>query len=90
MPPRCGIVNLEIDLLSESELVPAIVLRITQEIERRALYRVGLYRMSGSSVRVEKLLKSFESGPHLIDLSEVSINDLTSVLKVFLREVCLT
>ena len=87
LPPRASILNLDLESLSAEEKVPILVLKCTQEIEKRSITRPGLYRMTGVASRVEKLLKSFESGPHLIDLTDVSANDLTSVLKVFLREV---
>nr|XP_046912865.1 rho GTPase-activating protein 29-like isoform X1 [Dermatophagoides farinae] len=87
LPPRSSILNMELDSLSSDEMVPLLVQKCTMEIERRAITRPGIYRMTGVASRVEKLLKSFESGPHLIDLTDVSANDLTSVLKVFLREL---
>ncbi|OTF79667.1 Rho GTPase activating protein-like protein [Euroglyphus maynei] len=86
LPSRSSILNMELDQLSTDEMVPLLVQKCTMEIERRAITRPGIYRMTGVASRVEKLLKSFESGPHLIDLTDVSANDLTSVLKVFLRE----
>lgn len=86
LPPRASILNVD---LNEIDIVPPILIeKCTMEIERRYIGRNGIYRMSGVASRVEKLLKSFESGPHLIDLSDVSGNDLASVLKVFLRQVC--
>ena len=87
LPPRSSILNLDLESLSADEKVPLLVIKCTTEIERRSITRPGIYRMTGVASRVEKLLKSFESGPHLIDLIDVSANDLTSVLKVFLREV---
>ncbi|XP_017489619.1 PREDICTED: minor histocompatibility protein HA-1-like, partial [Rhagoletis zephyria] len=85
--PKCSILNKDIESLPEDEMVPILVRKCTEEIERRSLKRPGIYRMSGVATRVEKLLKSFESGPHLIDLIDVSTNDITSVLKIFLREL---
>ncbi len=85
LPAKSNIINL--NLANIEEEVPVLVVKCTTEIERRSCLRPGIYRMAGVSSRVEKILKSFESGPHLIDVSDVSPNDLTSVLKVFLREV---
>lgn len=90
LPPRCGILNIDLESLPNEEKVPVLVIKCTNEIERRSITRPGIYRMAGVVSRVEKLLKSFESGPHLIDLSDVNANDLTSVLKIYLREVCNT
>lgn len=47
----------------------------------------GIYRVSGSRVRVERLCQAFENGRALVDLSGNSPHDVTSVLKRFLQEV---
>ncbi|NWR63172.1 GMIP protein, partial [Bucorvus abyssinicus] len=47
----------------------------------------GIYRISGSKARVEKLCQAFESGGSLVDLSEHSPHDITGVLKHFLKEL---
>lgn len=87
LPPKSSVFNLELDSLPIDEMVPLLIIKCINEIERRSMNRPGIYRMTGVASRVEKLLKSFESGPHLIDLSDVNVNDLTSVVKIFLREV---
>ncbi|KPM10036.1 Rho GTPase activating protein-like protein [Sarcoptes scabiei] len=87
LPPKSSVFNLELDSLPIDEMVPLLIIKCINEIERRSMNRPGIYRMTGVASRVEKLLKSFESGPHLIDLSDVNVNDLTSVVKIFLREL---
>uniref|UniRef100_A0A4W3H344 Phorbol-ester/DAG-type domain-containing protein n=1 Tax=Callorhinchus milii TaxID=7868 RepID=A0A4W3H344_CALMI len=52
--------------------IPFIIRKCTAEIESRALGLQGIYRVSGSKVRVSKLCQSFESGRELIDMSENS------------------
>lgn len=47
----------------------------------------GIYRVSGSRVRVERLCQAFENGRALVELSGNSPHDVTSVLKRFLQEV---
>lgn len=47
----------------------------------------GIYRISGSKARVEKLCQAFENGRSLVELSEHSPHDITGVLKHFLKEV---
>lgn len=47
----------------------------------------GIYRVSGSRVRVERLCQAFENGRALVDLSGNSPHDISSVLKRFLQEV---
>ena len=87
LPPKSEVINLDLSKIRDE--VPVLLVKCTLEIERRSCMTPGIYRMTGVSSRVQKILKSFESGPHLIDVSDVSPNDLCSVLKVFLREVCL-
>ncbi|NXI53276.1 GMIP protein, partial [Chloroceryle aenea] len=69
------------------EEVPFVVLRCTAEIEARALGVQGIYRISGSKARVEKLCQAFENGRSLVELSEHSPHDITGVLKHFLKEL---
>ncbi|NXA15071.1 GMIP protein, partial [Sapayoa aenigma] len=69
------------------EEIPFLVLRCTAEIESRALGVQGIYRISGSKSRVEKLCQAFESGRSLVELSEHSPHDITGVLKHFLKEL---
>ncbi|NXH17064.1 GMIP protein, partial [Bucco capensis] len=69
------------------EEVPFVVLKCTSEIEARALQVQGIYRISGSKARVEKLCQALENGRSLVDLSEHSPHDITGVLKHFLKEL---
>ncbi|NXG20068.1 GMIP protein, partial [Grallaria varia] len=69
------------------EEIPFLVLRCTAEIESRALGVQGIYRISGSKARVEKLCQALENGRDLVDLSEHSPHDVTGVLKHFLKEL---
>lgn len=47
----------------------------------------GIYRVSGSRVRVERLCQAFENGRALVELSGNSPHDVSSVLKRFLQEL---
>ncbi|NWU94330.1 GMIP protein, partial [Upupa epops] len=69
------------------EEVPFVVLKCTSEIESRALAVQGIYRISGSKARVEKLCQALENGGSLVELSEHSPHDITGVLKHFLKEL---
>ena len=69
------------------EEVPFVITRCTAEIEQRALGVQGIYRVSGSRVRVERLCQAFENGRALVDLSGNSPHDISSVLKRFLQEL---
>nr|XP_060619848.1 GEM-interacting protein isoform X2 [Anolis sagrei ordinatus] len=70
-----------------SEEVPFIVVKCTSEIEARALGVQGIYRISGSKARVERLCQAFENGRGLVELSDHSPHDITGVLKHFLKEL---
>ncbi|XP_064137106.1 GEM-interacting protein isoform X2 [Loxodonta africana] len=69
------------------EEVPFLVTRCTAEIEHRALGVQGIYRVSGSRVRVERLCQAFENGRALVELSGNSPHDVSGVLKRFLQEL---
>ncbi|XP_013003004.2 GEM-interacting protein isoform X3 [Cavia porcellus] len=69
------------------EEVPFVVTRCTAEIELRALGVQGIYRVSGSRIRVERLCQAFENGRALVELSGNSPHDVTGVLKRFLQEL---
>ncbi|XP_074117155.1 GEM-interacting protein isoform X4 [Sminthopsis crassicaudata] len=69
------------------EEVPFLVIKCTAEIEHRALSIQGIYRISGSRVRMERLCQAFENGWSLVELSGNSPHDVTGVLKHFLKEL---
>lgn len=47
----------------------------------------GVYRVSGSKPRIQKLCQAFETQKEKVDLSDHSPNDITSILKHFFKEV---
>lgn len=49
----------------------------------------GIYRVNGVKTRVEKLCQAFENGKELVELSQASPHDISNVLKLYLRQVCL-
>ncbi|XP_020496591.2 GEM-interacting protein [Labrus bergylta] len=67
--------------------VPFVVLRCTSEIESRALSVQGVYRVSGSKPRIQKLCQAFEIQKDQVDLSDLSPHDITSILKHFFKEL---
>ncbi|XP_066564153.1 GEM-interacting protein isoform X2 [Amia ocellicauda] len=69
------------------EEVPFVVRRCTAEIESRALGVQGVYRVSGSKPRIQKLCQAFETQPDEVDLSDHSPHDITSLLKHFFKEL---
>ncbi|XP_029015737.1 GEM-interacting protein isoform X2 [Betta splendens] len=67
--------------------VPFVVLLCTSEIESRALSVQGVYRISGSKPRIQKLCQAFEVQKEQVDLSDHSPHDITSILKHFFKEL---
>ncbi|XP_068606368.1 GEM-interacting protein [Brachionichthys hirsutus] len=67
--------------------VPFVVRSCTSEIERRALSVQGVYRVSGSKTRIQKLCQAFETQKEQVDLSDLSPHDITSILKHFFKEL---
>lgn len=47
----------------------------------------GVYRVSGSKPRIQKLCQAFETQKRQVDLSDHSPHDITSILKHFFKEV---
>ncbi|XP_041813806.1 GEM-interacting protein [Chelmon rostratus] len=67
--------------------VPFVVLQCTSEIESRALSVQGVYRVSGSKPRIQRLCQAFETQKEQVDLSDLSPHDITSLLKHFFKEL---
>ncbi|XP_035715111.1 rho GTPase-activating protein 100F isoform X3 [Folsomia candida] len=70
--------------------VPLIVQRCIEEIERRGLDIIGLYRLCGSATKKQALREAFERSPRSVDLSAENVPDInviTGVLKDYLREL---
>uniref|UniRef100_UPI00358EF819 rho GTPase-activating protein 45-like isoform X2 n=1 Tax=Myxine glutinosa TaxID=7769 RepID=UPI00358EF819 len=73
--------------LPGSPMPPFLICVCVAEIESRALNLKGIYRLSGSKARVERLCQSFESGAQSVELSQASPHDVCNVLKLFLRQL---
>ncbi|KFM76428.1 Rho GTPase-activating protein 100F, partial [Stegodyphus mimosarum] len=85
-------VDLETVLVKEDSGygVPLIVKRCTEEVERRGLDIVGIYRLCGSALRKRLLKEEFERNTLLANLSVEHVPDInvvTSLLKDYLREL---
>ncbi|XP_072225589.1 GEM-interacting protein [Leuresthes tenuis] len=81
--------GVELSVLSQDrpDEVPFVVQRCTSEIESRALSVQGVYRVSGSKPRIQKLCQAFEMQKEQVDLSDLSPHDITSILKHFFKEL---
>jgi hypothetical protein len=59
--------------------VPLIVQRCIEEIERRGLDIIGLYRLCGSATKKQMLRESFERSPRSVDLSAENVPDINVI-----------
>ena len=68
--------------------LPPSIERLLEEIESRGLQEQGIYRISGTRSAVTRLQQALNSQPvHLINFSSADIHVLTSVLKLWLRDL---
>lgn len=65
--------------------VPAVVWRCVEEIERRGMEQVGVYRVSGSSQRKERLKEEMDRCPWLTELSHVAVPDINVITGQYLQ-----
>ncbi|NWV09270.1 GMIP protein, partial [Ptilonorhynchus violaceus] len=87
--PRLPLFGIHLELIPRDHPgeIPFLVRMCTAQIEARALRVQGIYRISGSKSRLEKLCQALENGRDLVDLSELSPHDVAGVLKHFLKEL---
>ncbi|KAL7020070.1 hypothetical protein ACKWTF_011371 [Chironomus riparius] len=70
--------------------VPIVLRRCVEEIERRGLDIIGLYRLCGSATKKRLLREAFERNSRAVELSPEHIPDInviTGVIKDYLREL---
>jgi Rho GTPase-activating protein SYDE len=69
---------------------PIVLRRCVEEVERRGLDIIGLYRLCGSATKKRLLREAFERNSRAVELSPEhvpDINVITGVLKDYLREL---
>lgn len=59
--------------------VPIVIKRCIDEIERRGLDIIGLYRLCGSATKKRTLRDSFERNPRLVDLTPDNVPDINVI-----------
>ena len=77
-------------LKTENSSVPLVVRKCVEEIDKRGLEVVGLYRISGNARRKRQLRALFDEDSNAVDISEENypdINVVTGILKDYLREL---
>ncbi|KAJ2331575.1 Rho GTPase-activating protein, partial [Coemansia sp. RSA 2673] len=90
-PKRIFGVPLASQLERDNQQIPLILVKCTGAIEAFGLQNEGIYRQSGQSSQVNKLRNEFDLDAEIVDLqgsSHISdINNVASVLKMYLREL---
>uniref|UniRef100_A0A914QYE7 Uncharacterized protein n=1 Tax=Panagrolaimus davidi TaxID=227884 RepID=A0A914QYE7_9BILA len=80
-------VDLIVLCLAHNAEIPKIVEKCIEEIEKRGLKTVGIYRMSGSEEEIEALKNKFDGGSE-VDLTVIKdIHSICSLLKLYLRSL---
>ncbi|KAI8375018.1 Rho GTPase activation protein [Choanephora cucurbitarum] len=82
-------VSLEQQAEMAEDMVPDILKQCATVVEKYALSSVGIYRLSGTSSKIQRLKYKFENGdPNPISEEDLSdINNVTGVLKLWFREL---
>ncbi|RUS90683.1 hypothetical protein EGW08_001583 [Elysia chlorotica] len=73
----------------EGKTVPTIVTACLQEVEKRGLDEVGIYRVSGVTSELQRIKKLFDKNVRsgAASLTDVDINAVTGILKLYFREL---
>lgn len=59
--------------------VPLIVKRGIEEVEKRGLDIIGIYRLCGSETKKNMLREAFEESPEIVDLSSENVPDINVI-----------
>ncbi|KAJ2458184.1 Rho GTPase-activating protein [Coemansia sp. RSA 2424] len=90
-PKRIFGVPLDAQLERDHQQVPLIIVKCADAVEAFGLQNEGIYRQSGQSSQVNKLRNEFDLDAEVVDLQVNSyisdINNVASVLKMYLREL---
>jgi len=63
--------------------VPLIVKRCIEEVEKRGLDIIGIYRLCGSETKKNMLRDAFEESPEIVDLSSENVPDINVITGEF-------
>jgi hypothetical protein len=82
-------VSLEELVINTPDMVPTILKQCASVVEEYGLSSVGIYRLSGTSSKIQKMKLKFERGdPNPISEEDLTdINNITGVLKLWFREL---
>ncbi|KAM4616323.1 breakpoint cluster region protein [Polymixia lowei] len=93
MPSRkqSGVFGVKINVVTKRERskVPLIVRQCVEEIERRGMEEVGIYRVSGVATDIQTLKAAFDSNNKDVSLMmrEMDVNAIAGTLKLYFREL---
>ncbi|XP_039535801.1 PH_BCR_vertebrate and RhoGAP_Bcr domain-containing protein isoform X2 [Pimephales promelas] len=93
MPSRkqSGVFGVKIGAVIKREhsKVPLIVRQCVEEIERRGMEEVGIYRVSGVATDIQALKAAFDANNKDVSvmMSEMDVNAIAGTLKLYFREL---
>ncbi|KAM9307344.1 breakpoint cluster region protein-like [Pholidichthys leucotaenia] len=93
MPSRkpMGVFGVKISTVTKRERskVPYIVRQCLEEIERRGMEEVGIYRVSGVATDIQALKNAFDTNNKDVSvmMSEMDVNAIAGTLKLYFREL---
>uniref|UniRef100_H3DQD8 BCR activator of RhoGEF and GTPase n=1 Tax=Tetraodon nigroviridis TaxID=99883 RepID=H3DQD8_TETNG len=86
-----GVFGVHISTVTKRERskVPYLVRQCLEEIERRGLEEVGIYRVSGGATDIQALKTAFDTNHRDVSvlMSEMDVNAIAGTLKLYFREL---
>uniref|UniRef100_A0A3Q0RT63 BCR activator of RhoGEF and GTPase n=1 Tax=Amphilophus citrinellus TaxID=61819 RepID=A0A3Q0RT63_AMPCI len=86
-----GVFGIKISTVTKRERskVPYIVRQCLEEIERRGMEEVGIYRVSGVATDIQALKTAFDTNHKDVSvmMSEMDVNAIAGTLKLYFREL---
>ncbi|KAM4699204.1 active breakpoint cluster region-related protein isoform 6-T6 [Discoglossus pictus] len=88
---QSGVFGVKISVVTKRERskVPYIVRQCVEEVEKRGIEEVGIYRISGVATDIQALKAAFDTNNKdiLVMLSDMDINAIAGTLKLYFREL---
>ncbi|KAM9781959.1 active breakpoint cluster region-related protein isoform X3 [Syngnathus typhle] len=88
---QSGVFGVKINVVTKRERskVPYIVRQCIEEVEKRGIDEVGIYRISGVATDIQNLKSAFDTNTKdiLVMLSDMDINAIAGTLKLYFREL---
>ncbi|XP_041456549.1 active breakpoint cluster region-related protein-like isoform X2 [Lytechinus variegatus] len=81
---KMGVFGVQVGTLAhrQGKNIPNIITLCVEEVDRRGIHEMGIYRISGSSADIQKLKKAFEITFHdLCEITESDRRNIASMLK---------